>query len=148
MIQTVTGTIGSLNTTLTELGIKAVGFNDSTPINISISYLTPIQLIVMAISVFICALVFHEIGHYIYARRYDKDAKIIFRTDGWKLYLGTEYSEALLNKVHEKRMLVMGIIGGTLPIWAASAAHLSMFVIIAPYFVGCYKDFVELLKKE
>jgi hypothetical protein len=148
MIQTVVGTVGSLNETITQLGIKAVGINDSTPLLINVTYLSPLQLIIMSFSVFVVALVFHEIGHYMYAKKYDKDAKIIFKTEGWKLQLGTEYSDSLLNGLQEKRMLVLGIVFGTLPIWAASAAHMSMFVLIGPYFVGCYKDFVELMKKD
>ena len=147
MIQTVTGTLGTLNETLTELGIKAIGIADQVPIVINVSYLTPTQLIVMAFSVFVCALVAHEIGHYMYARLYDKDAKVIFRTNGWRLYLGTEYLQSTMSSLQEKRMLITGIVFGTLPIFAACAAHTSMFVLIAPYIVGCYKDIKELFTK-
>lgn len=148
MIQTVTGTLGSLNETVSQIGLKPVGLSDLTPLTVNIHYLTPIQLVVMAFSVFLCSLIFHEIGHYLYARKFDKDAKVIFKIDGWKLKLGTEYTPSLLGVKHEKRMLVLGIVVGTLPIWAACTAHISMFVLIGPYFVGCYKDFVELMRKE
>lgn len=100
--------------------------------------------------VLIVSMVFHELGHYIAARRYDKTIRIIFQYSKHKKQLGTEIPNNL-TKDQYNNILVSGILFGyfILLLGVLSIPNFNFYIVVLlslVYLVLCNKDFKELLK--
>lgn len=100
--------------------------------------------------VLIVSMVFHELGHYIAARRYDKTIRIMFQYSDKNKFLGTEIPDCLTTDQY-KNILVCGILLGyvVLLFGILSIPNFNFYIVFLMslvYLVLCNKDLKGLFK--
>ena len=106
--------------------------------------LDPFAAFFYSICILITAMMIHELGHYIILRKYNKDAAIEFFIKG-KPQLRTG-SVAGLSNQEKIQVLAGGVAAGMFIIIMALQVHQFFTLLIAPYILGCMRDFKDMIK--
>ena len=102
------------------------------------------EALFFSLCILLVAAIFHEFGHYLYTKNFNKDAKIeLFVDKGIRIRTGPIYK---LNKERLRIMYFYGIFAGFIPIIIASTIHQFYILIIPAYIVGCFKDIQEIYR--
>lgn len=99
----------------------------------------------IAAAILIIAPVLHEFGHYLILKRYNPEAKIIYKEVKGKIIFGT-YGGDNLSRSQELNVYLFGVWFGFVPIFIAFI-YLTPFIILAlPYFYACRNDIKSIIK--
>lgn len=92
---------------------------------------------------FVTAVVFHELGHWIAILTKNKNARITVIRKGYGIQLRTGCEQDYLEMDRESKALlyVLGIALGLIPIGIAMLIHPIYSLVIPAYIVGCMNDF-------
>lgn len=96
--------------------------------------------IILFIVILISAIIFHEIGHLIYIKKYGGEAVLKFDGDPY-----AEVPDGLTKK-QENKIITAGVIAGGIPLFFGLfwLDPLFSFTAIACYMVGCKGDIKQL----
>jgi hypothetical protein len=109
--------------------------------------LTLILAIIIAFGIFICSILFHELGHLLYFNKVlKKKVKVNFERAGLfgNLVIGTEEDYKDLTTKQYTDLLQIGIVFGFIPILLGMLINLWYGAIIVPYLMGCKSDLKNL----
>jgi hypothetical protein len=139
------------NYTLQQLGINVAYENINQPINLVVTQvaMTWGMSIFFAYCIFICGIVFHELGHYLWLRRFRPDTKIYFYFEGYmpQIHTGTQEDYDALTSRDKINVYLWGPTFELLFIYIAGVIHPLFWVLIVPAAVGGWKNDIRLILK-
>lgn len=102
-------------------------------------------------SLLLWAIIFHELGHYLYFRLVlKKDPKLTIEFSKRRISLGDQSDYLGVSKAHKILLNLSGIVVGSLPLWFFIPGDLSnpvdvvLVYVIALYFFGCARDIMRI----
>ena len=106
--------------------------------------------IFMLLSLFLWAVVFHEIGHVLGFRLIAR-LRVPIIIDLPRVYVGFSPVEKntaylMINRREKIGVYVLGVLLGLLPILIASLLFWPLLILLFPYFVGCHKDIKNTIR--
>lgn len=115
--------------------------------------LTPLMIVdgFFMPSLLLWAIVFHELGHYLYFRLVlKKDPKLIVEFSKRRISLGNQSDYLGVSKAHKILLNLSGIVVGSLPLWFffphdfTHPVSIALVYVIAIYFFGCIRDMMRI----
>lgn len=100
------------------------------------------EALYFAFLIWVCAVVVHELSHWIMMSRYRKGVKVIIQrvNFGITLQTGVESDYKGLTSDQKANIYLAGIIGGLIPIILAAYFHPLYLLVLPAYITGTYRD--------
>lgn len=111
----------------------------------------PVEFFIVFVMIYVFSSLVHEIGHVVaYHNNNIKTTFSIGFNDklkhGFGMWSGTNEQYISLDTNGKRQVIIAGVLTGLLPIVVASFFNEAFLLLLAPYIIGCLKDFEMLWK--
>lgn len=134
---------GEILLNASDLGIYSRQGSELPQITATIRDLGTGEAMYFAFLIWAFAVVLHELAHWIYLMRFNKEAKItiVRKGIGIQLMTGEETDYEKLTKDEKITLYLCGIGAGLVPIILAGFIHPIYLLVLPAYITGCVPDF-------
>jgi len=103
---------------------------------------------IFAITIFLSAIMWHELGHVIYFRSRGIKPKTRLNKKPLYLEIGSDDDYEKLTNKEFKHLNISGILSGLIPIIFSSLIFSAWFLFLIPYIIGCKHDIKNIIQPE